>query len=143
MRRKYLTIIYAAYVALLFYLSSHYDLIEEYTIPKGLNGLGESLALLLRYLIIAFVSSSTFLIVACIISKRQSIVSMVMVPFLNVIVALVVALALNFFLWITQLEKTVNDFQQIFIVAVISTMITWLWLLGDLFSAVMNKSAAN
>jgi fructose-specific phosphotransferase system IIC component len=68
---------------------------------------------------------------------------MVMVPFLNVIVALVVALALNFFLWITQLEKTVNDFQQIFIVAVISTMITWLWLLGDLFSAVMNKSAAN
>ncbi|MFI5187216.1 MAG: hypothetical protein ACHQF0_10850 [Chitinophagales bacterium] len=134
MKKKYLVIaIYFVYAALLFIVAVHYGYSEEHRVSKDLGGIGDSLRLYFRFTTISFLSSSTFLIIAYAIHNKRSFLFILLAPFLNVAVCVGVGLIMNFVLWITQLEEAVSIFQQIFMIATISTMVTMLWLLGDIF----------
>jgi hypothetical protein len=69
------------------------------------------------------------------IHNKLPSVFILLAPFLNVAVAFVVGLLLDFMLWLTQLEGVISVFQKIFIIATISTIGTTLWLLGDMFKS--------
>jgi type III secretory pathway component EscS len=131
MKKKYLIItIYFFYVALLFIVARNYDYKDEHFIPKDLNDLSDSLKLFFQFLAIAFISSAVFLIIAFIIYDKVSRLFILLAPFVNVAMAAVVGLIMNFIFWITQLEEVLSDFQKVFVISTISTMGTFLWL-GD------------
>jgi len=133
MRKKYLILfIYFIYVTLLFMVSAHNDFVEEEMISRSFNSF-DSLDLLFRFIAIAFIVSSIFLIIAFIIHKRVSFSFIILAPFLNLLLAVIIGILVGFVLWITDLEYSISDFQRTFIIATFSTTITTLWLLGDLF----------
>ena len=128
-------LIYLIYVSVLFAVMAYNEFAEERSISRGLNGLGSSLSLFFHFIEISFFASTAFLIVVHAIRGRVSLSFILLAPFLNVLVAMLIGILVGFVLCITQLEKSISNFQKIFIVASFSTTATTLWLLGDLFKS--------
>jgi hypothetical protein len=123
-------------MTLLLVLAGQFEIRDQNSISKEFDSrFGESLGLLFRYITISFLSSSAFLILAYFIHNKLSSVSILLAPFLNMAVASVIGLLLDFILWLTQLEAAISVFQKIFIIATISTIGTTFWLLGDMFKS--------
>lgn len=133
-KRHIVLLLFFGYVILLFALADQFEFRDQNLIGKGFaTRFGEGLGLFFRYIIISFLSSSTFLILAFFLHNRLSIVFILLAPFLNIAVAFVVGLLLDFILWLAQLGEVISIFQKIFIIATVSTIVTTLWLLGDMF----------
>jgi type III secretory pathway component EscS len=103
------------------------------------SGLGQSLDLFFGYVAISFLSSSAYLIVCYFIHNKLSPLFILFAPFLNVAVAVVIGILLNFILWVTELDEMISVFQKVFMIAAISTIGTTIWLLGDMFRNEMDS----
>jgi hypothetical protein len=144
MKKRYLLLLlFSVYVTLLFFLANQYEIREQNSTAKGFSiGFGESLGLIFRYITISLLASCSFLILAYAIYNKLSFLFILLIPFLNVAVAFIVGLTLNFVLWITQLDETVNIFQKVLTIATISTIGTTLWLLGHMFKMKQKNNEA-
>jgi hypothetical protein len=126
-------------VALLFIATIQYEARDQELSTKGFaRAFGESLSLFRSYFIISFLGSCAFWIVTYFIHKKLSLLFIPFAIFLNVLVAVLVGLILDFVLWITQMEAAVSIFQKVFMIATISTIGTTVWLLGDMFKVKKN-----
>jgi hypothetical protein len=124
----------------LFVLCPCYDLREDKVASQGFKGLGESLSLVFSFIAISFLSSIAFLIIVYSVYKKFSFLFLIFAPFFTAVAFVIVGLALDFTLWITQLEEAVNTFQQFFIIAAVGSMITMIWLIKDMYT---DKSVTN
>lgn len=135
MKKKHIVIaIYFLYMAVLFVVCAHYDLMAEKAVSKGFNGLGENLQAIFSFMSISYLTSTVFLVIAYSVYSRFSFLFSLLSPFFTAFSFVIVGLALNFILWITQLGEAINDFQKFFIIATMSSMITMFWLLKDMFT---------
>ena len=135
MKKKRLVIgIYSLYIMALFVLCASYDLRHEKAASQGFKGFGESSYLVFSFIAISFLSSAAFLIIAYSVYKKFSFLFIIFAPFFTAVAFVIVGLALDFLLWITQLGQAINTFQQFFIIAVLASMITMIWLLKDMFT---------
>ena len=135
MKKKHIVIaIYFLYMAVLFVVCAHYDLMAEKAVSKGFNGLGENLQAIFSFMSISYLTSTVFLVIAYSVYSRFSFLFSLLSPFISAFSFVIVGLALNFILWITQLGEAINDFQKFFIIAAISSLITMFWLLKDMFT---------
>lgn len=135
MKKKHIVIaIYFLYMAVLFVVCAHYDLMAEKAVSKGFNGLGENLQAIFSFMSVSYLTSTVFLVIAYSVYSRFSFLFSLLSPFFTAFSFVIVGLALNFILWITQLGEAINDFQKFFIIATMSSMITMFWLLKDMFT---------
>lgn len=135
MKKKHIVIaIYFLYMAVLFVVCAHYDLMAEKAVSKGFNGLGENLQAIFSFMSVSYLTSTVFLVIAYSVYSRFSFLFSLLSPFFTAFSFVIVGLALNFILWITQLGEGINDFQKFFIIATMSSMITMFWLLKDMFT---------
>ena len=123
-------ILFFVYVIMLLMLAGQFEIHEQNSMHRGLLS---GWNMLFRYVTISFLSSAAFLIIAYFIHNKLSVLFILLAPFLNVATAFAVGLLLNLIFWVTQLEEAISDFQKIFLISTISTLITTLWLLGDMF----------
>lgn len=138
MNKKFLIIsAYTIYVALLFIKIAHYEFKESWRDSNSfLPGLGSFFG----FLNISIIYSSAFLITAYIIYRKLSPFFLLFVPFFNLLVAVAVGYTLSFILWIAHLKESVSDLQQTFMIAALSTMITTLLFMGDVFKSKIDKN---
>ena len=132
MKGKHLFI--AVYIIFALSLFAAAGYLDKYEAPQGFASLGIALQRLLLFILISFVSSSALVLLAIIIDKKFTPALVVIALFFNIMMGIAVALALNFILWITQSGGLITLFQKIFLIATITTMVTVIWLAGDIFT---------
>src|SRR5688500_16859965 len=137
MKKKYL--VWTAcfiYAALLFLLTGHFEWMEMTRASKGPGhfgaAFGERLGLLFYFLILVFLVSSAFLLQIFVIHDQRSPLFLFLSPFLNMGVTLVVGFFIGFILWISGMEEEVTLFRKIFVIVMIATLTTTIWLLGGM-----------
>lgn len=135
MKKKYVVIVlYSIYVLFLFVMATYYQYLDELPAGPGFfSGFGRSLEYARNFFLCCLFSSWAFFIVLYLAYRRIGIAFIFYIPFLLFLVGLIVFVAADFILWISQLRPLISEFQKAFLITSISSTLLMVWFFGEVF----------
>jgi hypothetical protein len=115
-------------------MASYYQYLNE--LPgdgRFFSTFGRNLGYARNFFFLSLFSTWIFLSVLHFVYRKLNTAFIFFAPFLHLMTSLLVYLAADFILWISQLHPFISDFQKGFLITSISSTIIMLWFFGDVF----------
>lgn len=145
MKKKHsILLIYGIYIVSLFGLSIYYqDLDESSPTMNFATSFSRSLGSFTQFFWFSFFVSWLFVAVVFFIHKKLSFAFILLTPLFLFFIGLLVFLLADFVLWISQWRPDLSDYQELFLLASVSTTILTVWIFADVFRNSENRNIKN